>query len=108
MRIGIGPSRTKYCITRDRICHGTCIMTTSEITLESRFIDINGIKTHYLTAGEGEPVLLLPGLGASAAMSSEVTIKPLADRFKVYALDLPGSGESEKPKIDYTLESGIR
>lgn len=94
-------------MTRASIYHGY-VMTTTGIALESRFIDIDGIRTHYLTAGDGEPVLLLPGLAASAAMSTEITIKPLAERFKVYALDLPGSGESEKPEIDYTLESAIR
>ncbi len=83
-------------------------MIKNEISIEDNFIDIDGIRAYYLMAGEGEPVLLLPGLAASVAMSTEVTIRPLAKKFRVYALDLPGSGESDKPILDYTLEQGIR
>jgi pimeloyl-ACP methyl ester carboxylesterase len=30
----------------------------------SRFVSVDGIPTHYLEAGRGEPVLLLHGAGA--------------------------------------------
>ena len=83
-------------------------MITKDVSTESHFIDINGIKAYYLKAGRGDPVLFLPGLAASVGMSTESTIKPLAGRFTVYALDLPGSGESDKPPLDYTLAQGIQ
>ncbi|MFQ5861447.1 MAG: alpha/beta fold hydrolase, partial [Dehalococcoidia bacterium] len=65
-------------------------------------IEVNGIGLHYLVAGEGPPVLLLHGLGASSVVWWE-NIVPLSQHFQVYALDLPGHGDSEKPRhIDYS------
>lgn len=76
--------------------------------MESHYIEIDGLRAHYLVAGEGEPVLLLPGFAASAAMSSEAILKPLARRFRVYGLDLPGCGDAGKPPIQYGFELGVR
>ena len=74
---------------------------------EHRFIDVAGIRTHYVVAGEGPPLLLLHGLGASliAWMSN---IDALSQKFTVYALDIPGRGDSDKPNIDYRVPTGAR
>jgi len=47
-------------------------------------------------AGRGEPVVMLPGLGATKA-SFLPTLAALAGRFRVLAIDLPGFGDSVKP-----------
>ena len=74
---------------------------------ESRHISINGIRVHYVEAGQGSPVVLLHGLGASVVTWRE-NIGPLAERHRVYAVDLPGHGDSEKPDdLSYSLESMI-
>jgi pimeloyl-ACP methyl ester carboxylesterase len=49
-----------------------------------------------LSAGQGETVLCLPGLGATKS-SFLPTVAALADSYRVVALDLPGFGESNKP-----------
>lgn len=49
-----------------------------------------------LTAGLGEPVLLIHGLGATKG-SFLPTVAALAASFRVIALDLPGFGDSFKP-----------
>ena len=68
---------------------------------ESRYATVDGIKAHYLTAGEGVPLLLLHGLGASVATWRD-NIGPLSKAFQVYALDYPGHGDSGKPRdMDY-------
>lgn len=70
---------------------------------------IGGFSTHYVVAGQGEPVLLIHGL-ASSVLSWHYTIGPLAKFFKVYAMDLPGHGFSEK-LVDtkrYTIEESTR
>ena len=67
---------------------------------ESRWVDVDGIKTHYLEAGDGRPLLLFHGLGASVATWRD-NIGPLAEHFRVIAVDLPGHGDSDKPDIDY-------
>ena len=74
--------------------------------LRHRYIEVAGIGTHYVTAGEGPPVVLIHGLGSSAA-TWQRTIPSLADRHTVYALDMPGHGDSEKPEVQYSLEAGV-
>ena len=69
-------------------------------------ITINGLRTHYFYAGEhGSSVLLLHGAGTdSASLSWEHIIAPLAESgHRVFAPNLPGYGESERPDIAYTV-----
>jgi pimeloyl-ACP methyl ester carboxylesterase len=49
-----------------------------------------------LSAGTGDPVLCLHGLGGTKA-SFMPTVRGLADGHRVIAVDLPGFGESDKP-----------
>ena len=49
-----------------------------------------------LSAGTGDPVLCLHGLGGTKA-SFMPTVRGLADRHRLIAADLPGFGESDKP-----------
>jgi pimeloyl-ACP methyl ester carboxylesterase len=50
--------------------------------------------------GEGPPVLLLHGMGATK-LSWMPLLAPLAERYRVIAPDLPGHGESAKPRASY-------
>lgn len=65
-------------------------------------IDAGGVRTAYLEAGppHGVPVLLLHGLGATFA-SMLPLISDLAKTHRVIAPDLPGFGESAKPRGRY-------
>jgi pimeloyl-ACP methyl ester carboxylesterase len=66
-------------------------------------LDVAGIKTHLVRAGQGEPVILLHGLGASS-YSWRFAVSELARRYEVFAPDLPGFGRSEKPRdFDYSI-----
>ena len=67
---------------------------------ESRYVTVDGISTHYIVAGEGSPLLLFHGLGSSVVTWRD-NIAPLSKSFRVYAIDLPGHGDSDKPDIDY-------
>ena len=63
-----------------------------------------GYNTKYVTAGCGEPIVLVHGFGASAG-HYRAMIPFLAEKgYKVYALDLLGFGASEKPILDYSME----
>jgi pimeloyl-ACP methyl ester carboxylesterase len=53
-------------------------------------------RISILLAGRGETVLCVHGLGGTKA-SFLPTVAALADSYRVVALDLPGSGESDKP-----------
>jgi pimeloyl-ACP methyl ester carboxylesterase len=55
----------------------------------------SGRKVRYEVSGSGEPVLLLHGIGRSLEDWSRV-FDDLAEPFRVYAVDLPGFGESDR------------
>jgi pimeloyl-ACP methyl ester carboxylesterase len=59
-----------------------------------REVTLNGGRVRYLAAGSGRPLLLLHGVGESSASWREV-LPGLADRYTVYAPDLPGYGASD-------------
>jgi pimeloyl-ACP methyl ester carboxylesterase len=60
----------------------------------SRKIKINGRDVRYFTAGHGEPLVVVHG-GGSDARSWLKNIEVLAEKYTVYAPDLPGFGESQ-------------
>ena len=59
--------------------------------------DYNGVKINYYEAGQGPPVILLHGFGASA-YSWRFLGPALAKDHRVFTLDLKGYGLSDKPK----------
>lgn len=63
-----------------------------------------GIPVHYLEGGAGFPVLMIHGSGpgASTLGNWRLVLEPLAQRFKIYAMDLIGFGRSgRKPAPPY-------
>ncbi len=69
---------------------------TPEKTIASRFVEVDGVKLHYLTAGHGAAVILLHGYAETSLMWKPI-IPLLAERFTVIAPDLPGIGDSAIP-----------
>src|SRR2546426_5579957 len=64
--------------------------------------EVDGLDLHYLVEGRGPAVVLVHGLGGFAE-SWRHTLRGLAARTTVYALDLPGFGASAKPRTRYRL-----
>jgi pimeloyl-ACP methyl ester carboxylesterase len=63
-----------------------------------------GFDLCYTVLGEGKPLLLIHGFGATYAHWRN-NIPALAEQgYRVYAIDLLGFGASEKPALDYSLE----
>jgi pimeloyl-ACP methyl ester carboxylesterase len=69
-------------------------------SVQSRFARVNGIRLHYLTAGTGEPVVLLHGYAQNSHMWRPL-IAELAKSRTVIAPDLRGFGQSAKPPQGY-------
>lgn len=65
--------------------------------IESRSAEIEGVKLHYLAAGQGPAVILLHGYTQTSRMWRPL-IPRLMEKFTVIAPDLPGIGDSEIPK----------
>jgi pimeloyl-ACP methyl ester carboxylesterase len=64
---------------------------------DSRFVEVNDLRVHYKTTGEGEPtLLLLHGFGASVFSWREV-MDPLGEQGTVIAFDRPAFGLTERP-----------
>ena len=77
--------------------------------IHSRTIAVDGLGTHYLEAGDGDPVILLHGgeFGNSAEISWEATIPALAEQHRVLAPDMLGFGRSAKV-LDFNDGRGMR
>jgi pimeloyl-ACP methyl ester carboxylesterase len=73
----------------------------SPVTPQSRFAEVNGVKLHYLIAGEGDPVVLLHGFAETSHMWLPLIAK-LAGKHTVIAPDLRGFGQSATPEGGYT------
>jgi pimeloyl-ACP methyl ester carboxylesterase len=66
--------------------------------IESRYLDVDGVHTHYLEGGSGRDVVLLHSgeFGAAAEISWEHNLTALAERFHVVAPDWLGFGRTDK------------
>jgi pimeloyl-ACP methyl ester carboxylesterase len=63
-----------------------------------------GYRIPYTVMGEGQPLLLIHGFGASIGHWRK-NIPILAENgYRVYALDLLGFGGADKPNLPYTVE----
>jgi pimeloyl-ACP methyl ester carboxylesterase len=74
--------------------------------VEDGWVDVDGLRVHYLKAGEGNvPILLLHGGGFdSASLSYKHAIDPISEHRQVFAFDWPGYGESDNPEVEYTTD----
>jgi pimeloyl-ACP methyl ester carboxylesterase len=74
---------------------------------QSKFVDVDGVRLHYLVAGKGDPVVLLHGFAETSHMWRPL-IARLADRHTVIAPDLRGFGQSAAPADGYTKAAMAR
>ena len=71
---------------------------------ESKDAVVRGVRVRYVEAGEGTPLVLVHGLTSSKVAWRE-NIAPLAEHHRVYAVDLPGHGDSDKSGVNYDSAS---
>ncbi|TMF41973.1 MAG: alpha/beta fold hydrolase [Chloroflexi bacterium] len=77
-------------------------------SFDSRTVAIEGVNIHYVCGGSGSPLVLVHGLGSSAAVEFYFNLEPLAANHRVLAIDLPGFGHSDKPVLEYTIELFVK
>ena len=66
---------------------------------EGRFLEVNGVRLHYVERGEGDAVVLLHGNGSMMQdFKSSGLIDLAAKDYRVIVFDRPGFGHSERPR----------
>ena len=66
------------------------------------FTTSDGVKLHYLEAGSGKPLVMIPGWSQTAAQFKH-QLSGLSDKYHVIAIDMRGHGESAKPDYGYRI-----
>ena len=68
-----------------------------------RFLDVDGVRLHYIERGQGQPVVLIHGNGT---MIQDFTVSGLVDKlashYRVIVFDRPGYGHSSRPRRLWT------
>ncbi len=64
---------------------------------------VKDIEMYYEITGEGDPLLLIHGLGSSIR-DWEEQIPVFSKKFQVIAVDLRGHGKTDKPKGPYSIK----
>jgi pimeloyl-ACP methyl ester carboxylesterase len=62
----------------------------------------DGVNLHYLEAGSGKPILMIPGWSQTAEQF-KYQLSGLSDRYRVIAVDMRRHGESDKPEYGYKI-----
>ena len=73
---------------------------SAEFPFESKYIDVEGSKIHYIDEGTGDPILFLHGNPSSSYIWRNI-IPYLIPYGRCIALDLIGMGKSDKPNLKY-------
>ena len=72
---------------------------------KSDFVNVNGIKLHYLDwGGSGDVLLFLAGMGCNAHIFDHFAPR-FTDRFHLIALTRRGHGESDHPETGYDVDT---
>lgn len=74
-----------------------CSFLSRPVAAADGTFDSAGVKIRYVTAGKGEPVLLLHGWMSDSGMWGRLDTNPAAKEFQLIAVDLRGHGKSDKP-----------
>lgn len=78
------------------------------VPIEDLRMNLDGLSCHYQRAGSGPVLLLVHGL-MGYSFSWRHAIPVLAQQATVYALDLPGTGFSDRPPdLDYSLAASAK
>ena len=76
--------------------------------MKEKFVTINRNNIRYLEAGQSDRnLILLHGLGGYAERWSNL-MPHLNEKYHIFAPDLIGYGQSDKPSVDYTVDVFIK
>jgi len=71
-----------------------------------RFVNVDGVRLHYLERGQGEPLVLIHGNGSLIQdFLISGMVDELAKRYRVIVFDRPGFGYSSRPRRLWTPQA---
>jgi pimeloyl-ACP methyl ester carboxylesterase len=71
----------------------------AEYPPEGKFVDLDGVRLHYVERGDGPPLVMFHGMGALVQdLLGSGIVDEAAKRFRVIAFDRPGYGYSDRPR----------
>jgi len=76
---------------------------TDSVGNSKYFKTSDGVNLHYLEAGSGPPLVMIPGWSQSAEQF-KYQIDALSDRYRCIAIDMRGHGDSEKVDFGYKIQ----
>ena len=82
------------------------LMPESNLPMKKN-VPVFGQRIAYYDTGSGPVVVLVHGFASEARFDWGNVILPLAKRHRVIALDQIGFGASEKPLIDYSIQTYV-
>jgi haloalkane dehalogenase len=80
---------------------------SADFPFESRYVEVEGSRIHYVEQGVGDPIVFLHGNPTSSYLWRNII--PYAARVgRAIAPDLIGMGKSDKPDIEYSFFDHVR
>ena len=79
----------------------------------AHYLDVNGVRTHFIESGTGDTVVLIHGggPGADGYGNWHSCLPPFAEHFRTVAVDMIGFGRTQKPDpatFSYTQDARVR
>ena len=66
---------------------------------QGRFVEVDGVRVHYIERGQGQPLVVLHGNGSMAEeFISSKFVELATQSFRVIAFDRPGYGYTDRPR----------
>lgn len=65
---------------------------------QGQFVEVGGVRLHIIIEGTGPDLVLIHGAGGNAQDFTHDLVPRLADRFRVFAVDRPGLGHSDRAR----------
>jgi pimeloyl-ACP methyl ester carboxylesterase len=83
------------------------LLTDSRTLPSNKTALVFGQKIVYYDVGVGPAIVLVHGLGSQAIFDWGHVIIPLSQQHRVIALDQIGFGQSDKPLVDYSIQTFV-
>ena len=84
-----------------------CLGQAPAMQPEDKTIAVFGQTIHYWDVGSGPALVLVHGLGSSKDGDWRNVVAPLSQKYRVIAPDQIGFGRSDKPLLDYKIQTYV-